>query len=340
MSPARSRARFELLHFAAVATGVDVAVVELEGRFGQEGRFVRAPRLVVERDGEEPVRVPAVRVVQRDDGVWRAGFALPLEALDGGRFALGLRSTLLELPSPDVDDGDRLTAVAREANRLRRRLEAVEANAEAARADRDAAVAAARDEAERALRELREEHDAALRAVREEADDALRALRADRDAAVLAAEEERDVAVAATEARAASVEQQLAVLQQNADEAHDALDVERRRATGAAAELQTALDAARVEAQRLRAELDARRAEDAARPDDDPTRTLRTTADATLALPPDDGSRPLARPVPRREAPTAMPRDVRSRRIAPAWARWVAVAALLLFVVVLALLVF
>jgi hypothetical protein len=135
----------------------DVGIVELEGRFPASSRFSRQPVLVVE-DGTRPRTELAAAHAVRDGDRWTAAFAVPLAALDAGTFALGLRGTLLDLPAPDLaDDGDRLASVAREANALRRLLEAAEDAGAAARAEAlatagelGAAVTAARDEAETA----------------------------------------------------------------------------------------------------------------------------------------------------------------------------------------------
>ena len=139
----RHRSSFELLRFGGSAVSAELAVVELEGRFaGQRGRFARPPLLVVEQDDAPRVELAPVRSTAQDEG-WRGTYAVPLRALDGGRFALGARGTLLELPAPDwVDHGDRLAAVARDANGLRRRVEALEDDVVAARADAEAARAA------------------------------------------------------------------------------------------------------------------------------------------------------------------------------------------------------
>ncbi|MCW3002314.1 MAG: hypothetical protein JWQ20_1612, partial [Conexibacter sp.] len=122
----RHGAPFELLRFTAAPVGVDVGVVELEGRLPLRGRFPRQPVLVVEHGAGQRAEHAPVHAT-RDGDVWSAVYAVPVRALDGGRFALGLRGTLLELPAPDpADDGDRLAALGREANALRRRLEAAE----------------------------------------------------------------------------------------------------------------------------------------------------------------------------------------------------------------------
>jgi hypothetical protein len=157
-SEARKRAPFELLAFTAAPAAGALVVIELEGRFAasaQNGRFIRRPVLVVEAADDRPrLELAPVRAELRD-AYWRGAYAIPAEALTGASFALGLRGTLLELPPPDESDTtDRLTALAREANSLRRALEAAEAETGHARAEADAtsaelgaAVLAARDSA-------------------------------------------------------------------------------------------------------------------------------------------------------------------------------------------------
>jgi hypothetical protein len=138
------RAPFELLAFTAAPVAGALAVIEVEGRFAAQGngRFTRRPVLVVEADDDRPrLELAPVRAELRDT-YWRGAYAVPAEALSGARFALGLRGTLLELPAPDgAEETDRLSALAREANGLRRALEAAEANAVTARAEADATAA-------------------------------------------------------------------------------------------------------------------------------------------------------------------------------------------------------
>jgi hypothetical protein len=153
----RKRAPFELLAFTAAPVAGALVVIELEGRFAaapaQNGRFPRRPMLVVEpADGRPRLELAPIRA-ELHDAYWRGAYAIPAEELTGARFSLGMRGTLLELPAPDpLDDTDRATALAREANSLRRALEAAEAEAATARAEADAtsaelatAVLAARD---------------------------------------------------------------------------------------------------------------------------------------------------------------------------------------------------
>jgi hypothetical protein len=148
------RAPFELLAFTAAPVAGGLVVVKLEGRFTPEnGRFGRQPVLVVEFDDDRPRLELAPVRARRDGGRWRGVYAIPAEAMPDARLALGVRGTLLELPAPDEpDDTDRSSVLAREANNLRRALEAAEAAATTARAEADAtaaelgsAVLAARD---------------------------------------------------------------------------------------------------------------------------------------------------------------------------------------------------
>jgi hypothetical protein len=135
------RAPFELLAFTAAPVAGGLIVVKLEGRFTPaNGRFTRQPVLVVESSDDRPRLELAPIRARRDDGRWRGVYAIPAEAMPDARLALGVRGTLLELPAPDEpDDSDRLSVLAREANNLRRALEAAEADAAEARARADAA---------------------------------------------------------------------------------------------------------------------------------------------------------------------------------------------------------
>jgi hypothetical protein len=214
----RGRAPFELLGFSAAPVPGGLVVVELEGRFTTTaGRFARQPVLVVEAAQDRPrLELAPVRTAL-DDGRWRAVYAIPAESYNTARFALGLRGTLLDLPAPDEPpDGDRLVALAREANTLRRQLEAAEAAAASARAEVSAsaaelgaAVIAARDEAraessarlaESAERIAALEHDVA-EAHRRSAEDAAE-LRTAHESALADLNRRHDQALADAEARA------------------------------------------------------------------------------------------------------------------------------------------
>jgi hypothetical protein len=185
------RAPFELLAFTAAPVAGALVVIELEGRFAvapaQNGRFSRRPMLVVEPVDDGPRLELAPVRAELHDAYWRGAYAIPAEGLADARFALGLRGTLLELPAPDaLEDTDRLIALAREANTLRRALEAAEAEAATARTEADAIVDARRVAGEREA------------AVRDEAD----AARADA-VAEAAAGHEQELAEASSRAAAA-----------------------------------------------------------------------------------------------------------------------------------------
>jgi hypothetical protein len=271
----RGRAPFELLRFTATPVPGALVVAELEGRFAQSGRFARGPVLVVEPGEDRPrLELAPVRTAVAD-GRWRAAYAIPAETFETARFALGLRGTLLDLPAPDEpDDAERVTALAREANALRRRLEAAEADVVTAHAETSAsaaelgaAVLAARDQAvgessgriaalEQELVEARTATDAAeARATAAEArvQEAVEAVEAGGD------QHERRRAADA-EARALAAEEGTAVLR-----AELAEERERSQATITELEEDRAAAVARLEALRRAAEADAPATADAAR---------------------------------------------------------------------------
>jgi hypothetical protein len=212
MPEARRRAPFELLRFSVVPTGADVAVVELEGRFprGRE-RFVRRPVLVIEGIDGERTEIPAVW--SSLDGVrWSGIFAVPDMPLEDVTFALGVRGTLLDLPEPDrAPDSDRVAALAREANQLRRRVEAAEeraAGVEAEADERAASAEAAADERARAAQAEAQERATSAEAA---ADERARAAQAEADERIAAADErvravQADAEERATAAGAAAAE--------------------------------------------------------------------------------------------------------------------------------------
>jgi hypothetical protein len=358
--PRRGRAPFELLRFSAQPVPGGLVVVELEGRF-PPGRFTRQPVLVVEAGAERPrLELAPVRAAL-EDGRWRAAYAIPAESYAFARFALGHRGTLLDLPSPDEPpDGDRLTALAREVNALRRRLEAAEADAATARAEAaatsaelGAAVSAARDEAlaESAERVTALEHEvaeaaadaAAVRAAHAttNADQARRHEQALADATARAdaADERARIAVAAAEAGADErARAAIAVAEARALAAEEGIAVLRAELAEERERSQATIDELEQERERLLAtEADARERQR----DDDPDKTQ-----VLAAIEPDDDEdddtrpftvveehdvdrAPVARaaipPEPRRSSPPA-------RRSSGAW---IAVAALALFVFVL-----
>jgi len=333
----RDRAPFELLRFIAAPVSADVSVVELEGRFAQQARFARQPLLVVE-EGEGPrIELSPVRAV-RDGERWSATFAIPLSALDGATFALGVRGTLLDLPPPDVaDDGDRLAGVAREANALRRRLEAAEDE-----------VAAARAEAAAAASELATAVPAAAEAARAEATDRILAL--ERELVVVHRQSAQDVeearaevagsqqeAFAAALARAEAAEQRAEAAEAAADAramADERADEPDARADAAAAGvevLRAELAEERERAQTTIADLRAQLDESRAGLGDDPTALVEPDADpATHVLSSvDDAPAPRKNPRPPGAPPPT--REPLHRPAGPAPSRWVAVGALALF---------
>jgi hypothetical protein len=377
---------FELLRFSAVPVTPDVAVVHLEGRFSREGRFGRHPQLVVETPDGGSAEVPPVDTVE-GEGLWRGTFAVRPRDLRGAGFALGVRGALLELPAPDIDESDRLASLAREANGLRRKLEAAEARARLAAAEvvvandlrRDAAVEEATQRADAAQRALADAQSAARQAqtdalqaqARVNADAARRVEEAEAGAAAAVQDARAREASAAhdAEARVVAAQQQAASLRELLDGAHVELDEARRRMEEAhveARDLRRHLKGARaeLEAQRRR---DARPAPVRARPvptelvgiagerddgddppgpDDDPTvRQPVATAEPTTTVVNNNGEavesvRVLGR-APRRTSPVPPAPDTDTLPSEePSPLRWVAVGALVLFVVVLALLLF
>jgi SWI/SNF-related matrix-associated actin-dependent regulator 1 of chromatin subfamily A len=282
-SSRRARSPFELLRFTATPVPGALVVVEIEGRVAAaSGRFARRPVLVVEAGADRPrLELAPARATLVDDR-WSATYAIPAESYDAARFALGLRGTLLDLPHPDEPtDADRLTLLAREANALRRQLEAAERDAADARSEATAtagelgaAVSAARDGAlaesadriaalEQELAEARAAHEAALADVtaeREARDAALAEARANHEAALAERTAERDARdVALAEARAAHE----AALAERTAERDAALAQAAEERDAARARDAAALDEAqaRAEAAEERAVLAERRAE-------------------------------------------------------------------------------
>jgi hypothetical protein len=299
------RAPFELLAFTAAPVAGGLIVVKLEGRFTPaNGRFSRQPVLVIEPGDEGPRLELAPVRARRDDGRWRGVYAVPAEAMPDARLALGVRGTLLELPAPDEPDGnDRLSVLAREANNLRRALEAAEADAATARAEAEATAAelastvlAARDGA------LAESADR-IAALEAELVEERRTTDEQVDAARAKAAAEREDTVAEARARAEATEQRAADAEARARAAEKAA-----RAAEAGTEV-------------LRAELVEERERARAVVAEDP--------DATAVQPIARPSRPgptAAVPV----APTS-PRTTSDR--SPT--HWIAVGALVLFAFVL-----
>jgi hypothetical protein len=249
-----ARAAFELLRFTAAPVGDAFVILDVEGRFGgATGRFARRPHIVVER-GAEADRLELAPVhVDVDRDRWRAAYAVPVAAMDGARFGIALRGTLLELPEPDrvalpAATEERSALLAREANALRRELEQLEeraagADARAAEADERARAAEAHAQAaERRAAVAEERAEVLQRAVRE------------LEQRVLAAEEE----AAATQERAAAAEERAAAADERAATAEERATAADERAAAAeeravAAERRAELEASGLAV--LRAEL-------------------------------------------------------------------------------------
>jgi chemotaxis protein histidine kinase CheA len=257
---ARTRAPFELLRFTAAPVTGALVVLELDGRFRSAGRFARHPLLVVEPGGDRRrLELAPVRTVV-DGQHWHGEYAVPAEALGASaRLALGLRGTLLELPAPDeLGDGERLATLAREANGLRRALEAAEAEAAAAREQAAAAegrleeaVAAARAEAAAASAER-------IDALEHEVVETHRLSARD-------VEEARTTAIADVTARAEAAEQHAEDAETWSRAAEEALQAAQARAEAAEAARAEAEERAQVaEAARAEAEERAQLAEQAA----------------------------------------------------------------------------
>jgi hypothetical protein len=205
---ARAAAPFEVLGFAVVATGGDAALLELAGRFAPDAwPAEHHPRLVVDAvDGRRAQAAPTTAVGDARTGAWRAAFAVPLAALDAGGFALALPRLLVELPGPDVlgDGAPQLVRLAREANALRRDLDAALARAAAAEAREQAArvpLAAARARAEEQVGAALARAQEDVARVRAEAEERLATARAEAEGQVAAvqAELEREREQAAQE---------------------------------------------------------------------------------------------------------------------------------------------
>jgi hypothetical protein len=220
------RAPFELLAFTAAPVAGGLIVVKLEGRFTpSNGRFTRQPVLVVESGDDQPRLELAPIRARRDDGRWRGVYAIPAEVMPDARLALGVRGTLLELPAPDEpDDSDRLSVLAREANNLRRALEAAEAAAVTARAESAERIATLEAE----LAEARARADAAEQRVAEA--DARAAEAEVRAAGVEVRATDADTRASQAEARASAAEQAAKAAEAGTEVLRAELAEERERA--------------------------------------------------------------------------------------------------------------
>ena len=247
MSAVASGLSFEVLHFTAEPVSAEVALLELEGRFRAETRRrLGIPRLMAESDdGSREVAPAAAGEAQAepDGGLWRASYAVALELLDDGSFALAVgRELLVGLPAPDPADGtgDREVRLAREANALRR-------TADEARAAAAAALASVGTE-----RQAREATDAEMAEARMARDDhARRAASLDEELALLRREHAAEL-VRRDEERAAALAGRDEEATRAADERVAELEAE-------AAEARRSLRAARAETEAMRRDLERER---------------------------------------------------------------------------------
>jgi hypothetical protein len=236
MSAVAGGLSFEVLRFTVEPVSAEVALLELEGRFRAETRRrLGVPRLMAESDeGSREVAPAAANEAQAepDGGLWRASYAVALEILDDGSFALAVgRELLVGLPAPDLSEtsGEREVRLAREANALRRTTD--EARAAAA-----AALASAGTE--RQAREATEAEMAEARMARDDharrassLDDELAALRREHAAELVRRDEERAAALAGRDEEAARVaEERVAELEAEAAEARRNLRAARAEA--------------------------------------------------------------------------------------------------------------
>jgi hypothetical protein len=236
MSAVAGGLSFEVLRFTVEPVSAEVALLELEGRFRAETRRrLGVPRLMAESDeGSREVAPAAANEAQAepDGGLWRASYAVALEILDDGSFALAVgRELLVGLPAPDLSEtsGAREVRLAREANALRRTTD--EARAAAA-----AALASAGTE--RQAREATEAEMAEARMARDDharrassLDDELAALRREHAAELVRRDEERAAALAGRDEEAARVaEERVAELEAEAAEARRNLRAARAEA--------------------------------------------------------------------------------------------------------------
>jgi hypothetical protein len=247
MSAVASGLSFEVLRFTVEPVSAEVALLELEGRFRAETRRrLGVPRLMAETDdGSHEVAPAAANEAQAepDGGLWRASYAVALDLLDDGSFALAVgRELLVGLPAPDFAEatGEREVRLAREANALRRTADEARAAAAAALAsvgtERQAREAIEAEMAE--ARMARDDH--ARRAA--SLDDELAQLRREHAAQLVRRDEEQAAALAGRDEEAARA----------ADERVSELEAE-------AAEARRQLRAARGEAEAIRRDLERER---------------------------------------------------------------------------------
>ena len=236
MSAVASGLSFEVLRFTVEPVSAEVALLELEGRFRAETRRrLGVPRLMAESDeGSREVAPAAANEAQAepDGGLWRASYAVALEILDEGSFALAVgRELLVGLPAPDLAEttGEREVRLAREANALRR-------TSDEARAAAAAALASAGTE--RQAREATEAEMAEARMARDDharraasLDEELAQLRREHAAELVRRDEEQVAALAGRDEEAARVaEERVAELEAEAAEARRSLRTARAEA--------------------------------------------------------------------------------------------------------------
>jgi hypothetical protein len=236
MSAVASGLSFEVLRFTVEPVSAEVALLELEGRFRAETRRrLGVPRLMAETDDGSSEVAPAAAgeaQAEPDGGLWRASYAVALELLDDGSFALAVgRELLVGLPAPDLAEssGEREVRLAREANALRRTADEARAAAAAALAsvgtERQAREATEAEMAE--ARMARDDH--ARRAA--SLDEELSQLRREHAAELVRRDEERAAALAGRDEEAArAAEERVAELEAEAAEARRSLRAARAEA--------------------------------------------------------------------------------------------------------------
>ncbi|HEU4977139.1 MAG TPA: hypothetical protein VFT50_18770 [Baekduia sp.] len=315
---------FELLRFTAAPLGDGFVVLDLEGRFVGRGRFARRPALVVERDDDAgSLELTPLHAETEDGHRWRATYAVPVADLEGARFGLAVRGTLLELPPPDrrsgagaEGPGDRSAAVAHEDEARG------QAAARAEAAERRASAAERRIEIlERAVRELEQRVMAAEEEAGAAQDELVAAEARAAAARELAAEvevraEEADARVERTAQRAAEAEDRAEQAERRAAAAEERVEEATERATAAEQRAQAARQRAKAADERIQAGEE----------------RIQLAGERDPDAPP--AGPPPARHVARRPAATAKPVP----RAGPGPERWLAVLALLLVVAVVVVL--
>ena len=298
---------FELERFSVSPITADVILLEVEGRLAGAPARSAAPRLLVERaGGGRREHAPVEAIAQ--DGLLRAGFAVPAGDVETAALALAVGGLLLDLPAPDVaDTADRTVALSREVNRLRHELTELRREAAAGRA----AVAGHAAELERIKRSGVEHEAAADRGAAERVAEAERtANQRVAEAERAASERQAGLARAAAKRQAeleharTELERELAEARERAEHRDAAAATERARVEGerdaanaeAAATTARAADLARRE-QAARAEIEALRGKlgrseeeqrAAALAQGPRTRAQATPAPADIIDPPDD----------------------------------------------------